>query len=314
MSEEVLTDQQLDAIMEKIQHMIALRDNPGASVGEVENATVMIQRLLTKYNLSMHEIEQRDPERKASNPYIKGSPFDLGASSLYRVEWRVSLCNVIARNNFCRMRFYSRTGSRKQGNVQNAKAILIGKPYNIEIVKEVYEWVADQLNRLASKAWIEYDKRGYYVTKKDTKPLFKSSFFKAAIAQIAKRLEEERLKAQQTSTALLVIDNSLTEYVESLYPTPEYHYFTLIVKPTVADREMLAAARVFKMMKLCLHVMKDGKFCGAQERASIHYDKRKDEKLSYEGAIAGEKAGREINLTPRKKIEDGRKGGAQLDG
>src|ERR1035437_7739682 len=86
-----ISDAEMDALMEKIQKMMRLRDAPSATVGEVANAGTMIQDLLIKYNLAMEDVESHEPTRKEANDFQKTDPFEIGASSNYRAEWRGNL-------------------------------------------------------------------------------------------------------------------------------------------------------------------------------------------------------------------------------
>lgn len=322
MADVQLTEQELDQLMERIQKMIRLRDNPGATVGEVANATTMIQELLLKYNLSMSEIEQHTPQQKLEDEYQKSDRFDLGASSNYRTEWRVSLLNVIARNHFCRMAYFSRTKAQKRYNYEkreyetvegkDASAVLIGKPYNVQVTKELYEWIAWQLNRLCTQAWTAYQKeqRGQALRfaeilgdfdnrsnfgKGDSKKAFKTSFFDAAVNEIHARLVQARREQEEkyaNAHALIVVsDEALAKAYDHYFPKVKdsYHWF----EPGPRGRS-----------KLCAHKDENGAECGKEKSHWHHYRRSGGGRRSYSesGREAGIQAGRSVSLTPTKKV------------
>lgn len=319
MADVQLTEQELDQLMERIQKMIRLRDNPGATVGEVANATTMIQELLLKYNLSMSEIEQHTPQQKLEDEYQKSDRFDLGASSNYRTEWRVALLNVIARNHFCRMAYFSRTKAQKRWNYttnqyetvegKDASAVLIGKPYNVQVTKELYEWIAWQLNRLCTQAWTAYQKEqkeqngrfaesygfnpGY---KGDSKKAFKTSFFDAAVDEIHARLVQARREQEEkyaNAHALIVVsDEALAKAYDHYFPKVKdsYHWF----EPGPRGRS-----------KLCAHKDDNGVECGKEKSHWMHYRRSGGggrRSYSESGREAGIQAGRSVSLTPTKKV------------
>jgi len=93
-------------------------------------------------------------------------------------------------------------------------AVIIGQPYNIEVVKEVYNWIVPQIENLASEACRNYN--GY-----SRIPTFRRSFYEGITVRIDQRLREnwnKMVQASVTSTALVVSNKAaLDTFVKETY-------------------------------------------------------------------------------------------------
>ncbi|MEO6305568.1 MAG: DUF2786 domain-containing protein, partial [Bacteroidia bacterium] len=93
---ENLNSEVPDSILEKIQKLIALRDRPG-SPAEAQNAAARISSLLTKYNISMMDVDNHKPDDGVE--VKKGSYDDF--QTPYEGDFAKNLLNSLAFFNFC---------------------------------------------------------------------------------------------------------------------------------------------------------------------------------------------------------------------
>lgn len=206
-----LTDAELDSIMERIQKLLHLRDHPSASVGEAANAAAMIQKLLAQYNLTLSEVEAKGIRAKPNTEYGRVD-FDLGVTQGYQLEWRSQLMWAITRYNWSRA---IRTGSRMH---------MIGKPHNVRVCIDLYEYLVVELDRLSRQALRAAGGRSTmseYASRQ-----FKMSFIKGALYEIETRLAAQYRESQSTAgmNALMVVSNqALSTEVAKHFPNLKNH-------------------------------------------------------------------------------------------
>jgi Protein of unknown function (DUF2786) len=234
-----LTDSELDAIMEKIQKMLSLRDNAAATVGEAANAAAMIQKLLAQYNLSLSEIEQHAGAKRPQSDMGR-TDFDLGVSQGYQQEWRVQLMWTVTRYNWCRAifqhgqpgraRWNPETFAWEKGGPKNATMVLIGKAFNVRVCIELNEHLVYELDRLSRNAWKQYAAitpgREGKKTREYESRMFKMSFIKGAIHEIEQRLAQQYRESQGNAAmgALMVVsDAALSTEVTKHFPRLGHH-------------------------------------------------------------------------------------------
>jgi len=133
----------MEAILAKIQKLIVLSKDGGASSDEADTAMAMANKLLVKYNLSLDDITLDDATS------YKGIVQDDDKVVVNQVKeegnWEVALMSTLAYFNMCKDITFRRTG------VKEAKIQLIGKEHNIEVVKYLFN-VARQMYRDISKS------------------------------------------------------------------------------------------------------------------------------------------------------------------
>lgn len=210
-----MTDTQqvnMAAVLEKIALMKELQERAGTP-GEAAAAAAGIQRLMFKYNIS--EIEVRQAKRDESEGFER-EDYNLHS----RDSWRAYLMNYIAEFNFCRMVY--RNGMKK-GNI----AILVGKEHNIIVTKNLYEYLSDELVRLADIAWKEEVKgaklkqHSYTSGPSLNARSFKHAFFHGATQEIYQRLKRQRQESMEeagTSSALVVVEEeALNDAIKQMF-------------------------------------------------------------------------------------------------
>lgn len=170
---------------------------------EAAAAASKAQELLFKYNLSISEVEITDgSDKKAANPITRGMEKISGDKN--DSKWRSYLLHGIARYNFCDMITYGRD-----------QAVIIGQEHNIEVVKELYRWLVEQIINASGDACRNY--RG-----PDRIPTFRRAFNMGAANEVRNRLYRMWAELQQktvSSTALVVRnDQAITEYKTEHFP------------------------------------------------------------------------------------------------
>ncbi len=132
----------LDAIMRKIRKLKALYEGAKKinSEGEAHQAALLMQKLLTQYNLTMEQIG--DAEEKAKDKILDETISGFTYHSIGG-QWEMYLTHVICKWNFCRC-FLS--GSYK-------RLLIVGNKENVEMVK----WLRDTL----AQRYVEFSKDRY---------------------------------------------------------------------------------------------------------------------------------------------------------
>jgi Protein of unknown function (DUF2786) len=118
-----------DLIKEKLRKILAVVRSNG-NVHEREQAMLRLQELLVKHRLEMTDIEHKEEE------------------GIIRLEvqgrngpWARTVGHAIAKLNFCSYLF-----QRNNGDQRNCIHIFIGRPHEVEVVKELTLLILEQLN------------------------------------------------------------------------------------------------------------------------------------------------------------------------
>lgn len=132
-----------DNIIDKIQALLAKTPARGASEAEATEALKMAQRLLTKHNLTMAEVEAQGGKG--------GSPVTGGALKT-TTEWQMFLAGAIAKHMFVSVvRSWGMYNTR--GGVEHGPILcFIGRLDNVRVVAELYRWVEPQFVRIPREA------------------------------------------------------------------------------------------------------------------------------------------------------------------
>ena len=83
-----------DKIMERIRKLIRLKEST-TSEGEANNAAILVNRLLREYNLSLLDINERQPEEKFQIRSPTGSVSRIHSAVTGSVICFVSCANII---------------------------------------------------------------------------------------------------------------------------------------------------------------------------------------------------------------------------
>lgn len=208
----------------RLQKVLALTNSPVE--GEAQAAAEMLQKLLTDHNLSIADLEHRG-ERSA--PTIGEGGFDLGKAAFV---WKLDLAEIVADHYFC----YPLIDRR-------AKTVgFVGRPENVEGLKMLYEWLIDQIKRIATQTRRE---RATHVD-----PLrWQVNFGQGAVIRLQERLAELRRNQSEETRALVVHHKSeISDYTERVYgyrvdgkPTTEQQRWEEQYQRRQAERDALKA-------------------------------------------------------------------------
>jgi len=189
-----------ERIVETLKKVLALTTS--SVEGEAQAAAGKLADLLTKYNLSIADLETQGQTGK---PQVKEEGYDLGKAAF---TWKLNLAEKIAQYYYC----YSMV-NRKDKTVR-----FVGRPDNVESLQMLYRWLIDQIKKISSterKIWMENEQ-------KHIDPLrWQVNFGIGAANRLKERLEE---KAEQEETvnrdvrALVVHHKAeISNYLEKIY-------------------------------------------------------------------------------------------------
>lgn len=133
-----------------------------------------MNRLLREYNLSLLDINDRQPEEK----------FQIRTSDRFSFKdtfgsyWKRDLLHVLCQYNYCRLLIYQGT----------TDMIIVGTEENITAVSILYDYLCSAFRRLANKRHLEYvsSKRGYYRTGK-----YKKKYIRSYLEGVSPGLREQ---------------------------------------------------------------------------------------------------------------------------
>lgn len=181
-----------ELIVQRIQALLRMTEENGATASEAANAAALVQKLLFKYNLELSQVREKPTDPLAAYRHNR----DLHP----RYGWEIVLLQEIAQANFCSA-VMSAQGAREPIH-------LIGKPDNIEVVKALYQTVRHILIHLANQAWRRI--RGQTCVPVHE---WKYDFYFAAVTEITRRLQQQRQEdqASEAGMALVVVSNQELE-------------------------------------------------------------------------------------------------------
>ena len=197
-------------ILEKIQKLMAMANDKGATQGEIENATKMAQQHLLKYNLSMTDIDAHvtDEEKEQG---VHRERIDY-SDTWKKVEgnWIAHLYHNVAIHNMCMVITHSAPTKGGKGSSKVTALSLIGKPHNVNIVNYLCMQLIPQIRRAEATAWNYY--RGY-----EKRGRYRRGFLMGCVDGIHIQLkqQEEALRAAENKiNAMIVVnDHAIKDYV-----------------------------------------------------------------------------------------------------
>jgi hypothetical protein len=193
----------LAKILDKIARLKGLAERPGTPE-EAAAALAAIQRLMLKHNLDMAQV---DLAGRTDQRGFEKESFNLGAA----MNWRRNLINALCKYTFCDAVFPPR----------GSGVFLIGERHNIEVVKGMYEYLVNEVMRLADLGWSQVSPEERMFARPRA---WKNAFRLGAGTTLGNRLKEqfEEQKAAEDQSAVnalvLVKDNALAEAVAEFFP------------------------------------------------------------------------------------------------
>lgn len=196
---------EIDEVMRKLRKLKALYEGAQKinSEGEAQNAAHLIQKLLTEYNLSMEQVDMKEPE---ADPILKEDVSGFTYKSIGG-DWEMYLTSVLCRHNFCRCLQY--------GTIH--KLVIVGKRENIETVKWLRDMLSERYVNFSKAKYKEYIASGEYY-KPMSKDRYQRGYLKGCAAGLDAKLTEEEKKDKEKDvefgakvTALVVRNDAAIE-------------------------------------------------------------------------------------------------------
>lgn len=162
----------VDKILDRVKKLLKLSESP--NLNEAEAAAAKAQELLTKYKLSMFEVENfNDQEQEEILNLTDDDSLDSFKNNI--ALWKTTLAVAIAKANNCRI--YT-LRIKTEEDIDKAKLALVGTVSNTQIVKCLYHYIVNEIERLAKRDGT--GKGRFWI----------NSFKLGATSQIEKRLKE----------------------------------------------------------------------------------------------------------------------------
>lgn len=193
-------------LIDKLRKILALTNSPAE--GEAQAAAEHLQRLLTKHNLDIADLEQKGATKK---PGVKEGTHDLGKAAF---KWKLELADTIADHYFCISLTDHVTKTVK----------FAGRPDNIESLQMLYAWIIEQIKGISATERRAYIER----TGEHVDPLrWQVNFGLGVVQRLGDRLLDIRTKRERDAAAAtggnmvtaLVISHAreLSDYLEATY-------------------------------------------------------------------------------------------------
>lgn len=185
-----------DQILNKLAYIKTLKEQ-AATPGEAEAAAAAMTRMLTKYGLSMLELDARLGTMPTVSSFLY-EHIDLASTAM----WKRTLIYHIATFNFSRVIY-----------IPGKQTVdFVGTEQNLALVQAMYAWLVLEVNALADKGWNEYRYRHMYSVK-----AWKNAYRTGVVAGLGKAMHEARaaeVAAYSGGSALVVVnDAALNEAV-----------------------------------------------------------------------------------------------------
>ena len=125
-------------ILARVQKMLNLANDAGATEGERDNAMRMAHATLAKYNLSLADVDSANEEAKRKDD---GEPREEHVNTFYGRPWARNVANNIAKLFFC---YYLYTSHKKATQVRH---YFIGRHSNAITAALIAEFVVKSIMR-----------------------------------------------------------------------------------------------------------------------------------------------------------------------
>lgn len=234
-----------DDILEKIQKIINYKESSEAigNQEQVEVASLSLQKLLMKHNLSLDAITEASIEKRVrvnvEEVYINTEPLTKHSESF----WIPKLYAGVARNNLCRV--WCKNASFRVN--------IIGHSHNIALV----EYICDQLIakiRMSEKfAWKQYESQNKDNLWAEKRGTFRRGFLEGCAVGITNRLEDEYWKMEHgydnNPLAVMIVSKKaeINEFLYTKYPSMRPGYIN--PNPPEPSVELTPTGRVKKEKK-----------------------------------------------------------------
>ncbi len=189
-----------DKVIHTIRHLFAMAEHETSNEHEAAIALEKAQALLLKHNLDRASIGGVD-----TGPTVP-SMGKITVTEEHGYPWRKRLINVIAVNNLCKV----------IANTGHHAVDVFGTRDNVRSVLEMYNWLAEQIIRLAGPGHKEYKRQGGH----ESARTWNTGFYHGAINTLSQRLKKPLEEFSQGQGTAIVLANKalLDAAVHRVYP------------------------------------------------------------------------------------------------
>ncbi|KKM92588.1 hypothetical protein LCGC14_1216880 [marine sediment metagenome] len=190
-----------DKVMERLQALLRLAQDGGATEAEASLAMERAHTLLLKHGLEMADVEG-DGQGGGVEEFL----YD----GLTRQRWIPTLVTVIGSNNYCRVVI-----------LHTGQLSIIGRSYNVKVVHQLSLWLIGQISGLASTDWDarEFLGRTDGVSRND----WRDSFIRGVMQRLDERLRQQRADddgvSENVRALVVTFDEENTDFITERYPS-----------------------------------------------------------------------------------------------
>lgn len=177
----------LTDVIAKVQKLLSLSKN-NSNAAEAATAAGIANRLIDEHRLSVADLEMESPTKEAV-VQDENHIYESGRIT----AWRASLVHVLTQHYG--VAFYNDT-TYSETNRKVSRYRMVGRKSDMEVVRYFYVWLGAECERLSA---LEAKGQGrVYVAS------YQDGFVSGIAEQL--RLSRESLKAESTSTSMVIID------------------------------------------------------------------------------------------------------------
>jgi len=189
-----------DKVLERLQALLRLAKDGGATEAEASLAAERAHTLLLKHGLEMADVEGDGQG---------GGVEELRYDGLMNQRWIPSLVAVVGGNNYCRVLTHN-TGQLS----------IIGRSYNVKVVHQLSLWLIGQVSGLASTDWDAREFLGR--TDGVSRSEWREGFISGVMQRIGERLRQQRADddgvAENVRALVVTYDEENADYLGVAYP------------------------------------------------------------------------------------------------
>lgn len=181
-----------ESVINKIKGLLSKTTENGCTVEEAAASFAVAQKFLEKFRLTMADIDDFEVDEPVENFGEMTGEWSERLS-----DWKVSLANVLATHNFCRVYIWTQYAGRRQSR-KSVK--IIGRKSDVDITNYMFVFMSNEIERLCK---IEQKRAGGYG--KTWSNSFKLGAVQAISNKFAVAKKEARLEA--APGAIIKLDN-----------------------------------------------------------------------------------------------------------
>ncbi len=189
-----------DKVLERLQALLRLAQDGGATEAEASLAMERAHSLLLKHGLEMADVEGDSQD---------GGVEEFLYDGLTRQTWIPTLVAVIGHNNYCRVI-----------TLHTGQLSIIGRSYNVKVVHQLSLWLIGQVSGLASTDWDTREFLGR--TEGCSRNKWRDSFSRGVMNRLDERLRQQRADddgiSENVRALVVTFDEENMDYVMDHYP------------------------------------------------------------------------------------------------